>query len=1424
MITGIDKSSGPSVFLSGLSGTTLAGRISGVASDVMLTISVGDQVVGVVRGNLTDPSQDQAGPVSRGFEVDVPQSLFDDKDHEIKVYVSGTTNPLTVTPRALRFGSTVKSGGIAEPSPKALPELAVVAPQAEVASADPRCPAQFDPDFYLLHNVDVKDAGIDAWEHYSQQGWRELRSPCATFSTFAYFADDPSRISSGEIPFLQWVSEGAVAIAKVERRTAILSSFLTDADVNSIRSLVDPLYTLFSNHQCTPGCEEEFVLSSPYAGTRFNPLFDGEYYAQQAKIKGSANFLRRHYLSEGWKSGLSPHPLFDAGYYESQLGAELDQPALVHFLETGWKANLSPHPLFDVKHYASRAGINERICPLLHYMLLATADAEPHFLFSDSWFGRAVGEAIVESETGLSPLQLYLTHREFQTLTTHLYFDPRHYSREIERLASGPLKSELQQNSHGMSPLEHYIQHGSRVGLAPCAHFWPEFYALQVSKAQPSTRIKPSGAGYLRHYLTDGGRKQFSPNPVLDPRFMSENIPDYDVERHEPLTFIMSKQPGDRPNTSRLFDPAAYFDHYHDVSEKELCPIEHFILYGMYEERKPRQFYSIDYARRAWGHSVKRTILENYLFDQATTQKTRLLFTSHDATRTGAPGIVLRLIKDFSKLPGVECYCILDRGGELLPEFESFAHTYVLERSVYEIGTDNEVHRQEISKILRGISIDYAICNSIETRHISQYLNELRIPTIMLMHEVPDYYPKSELEFTLRQLSHIIFPSNYVKNKMAKKVDLDDRFFSVIGQGLLNEEFLHWSRDRARAEVLKELSLPASAFVVLGCGTVDFRKGVDHFVAAAVQVIPKSMKDDKDPIYFVWFGQGDYGHGTPVGFVLDQLRQQGIEDRVRFVGQRANMPKYMASCDVFFMSSRADPFPCVVHEAMASGLPVVHFREGGGAGELVQGDGIAVDMGDVAAAGAAILSYHQDRARRDRTGRSARTRIGAEWKSPDYAAKIAQVLANTFGATEDLAKIRHALSSRDHAMPPHALVDHAVSSAPASNLRSPIYFLSPDWTVSGVNSYTSNLIKGLRQLGWDARLLFTRGNFTAFNEDLNGQPILPDVPWSFCYPERKDVASICKALQTFLADAPPCIVVPNYDYVGSSIAPVTSPKVRWAGVAHSDHIEHYEHVYRLGHYWDAIVPVSGRVRDGIVALNATFGDKVHLIYCGVPAYDGPRIVRDAEKIRLVYAGRMVTEQKQVQRYLQLATSLNEAGIPFELHLVGDGERLADLRNSSAHLASVKIHGRCSREETLAIMATCDVFVLLSDYEGLPMALVEAMSVGLVPVVYPIRSGIGEVVTPGQNGFISSSPSIATVTHIIRQLHSNRRQLEAVSEAARATIGNLGLSVEHMARAYSELFENVLRKAQTDNGSERVPSFAWRSLDGSLPPVNVESFL
>ena len=62
---------------------------------------------------------------------------------------------------------------------------------------------------------------------------------------------------------------------------------------------------------------------------------------------------------------------------------------------------------------------------------------------------------------------------------------------------------------------------------------------------------------------------------------------------------------------------------------------------------------------------------------------------------------------------------------------------------------------------------------------------------------------------------------------------------------------------------------------------------------------------------------------------MERIRKGPLKESVVYLGSRADIPDILATFDVFFLPTRAEPFGMVVIEAMASGIPVVASHVGG---------------------------------------------------------------------------------------------------------------------------------------------------------------------------------------------------------------------------------------------------------------------------------------------------------------------------------------------------------------------------------------------------------------------------------------------------------------------------------------------------------------
>ncbi len=328
-----------------------------------------------------------------------------------------------------------------------------------------------------------------------------------------------------------------------------------------------------------------------------------------------------------------------------------------------------------------------------------------------------------------------------------------------------------------------------------------------------------------------------------------------------------------------------------------------------------------------------------------TTPRRRVLFVSHEATRTGAPKIILNILKHFAGNCDIQCETILNSGGHLAGEFEKYSTVDCLNVS----RENHEELRKQIGKTLAREKKNrpiLAICNSMESRFIAKELAALDIPVIMLVHELPSSYSEEDYQGVFETARKVVFPVNAVKEAAHDKTSIPIAKSTVLSQGLLDPTFGSGiTRETAYSQIRKELHLPENSFVVLGCGTLDLRKGIDHYTNIARRVIRNNHT--LTPVHFVWVGEGPRWTHSTYHYVQLDLEKSPARDYVHFIGERDNVEPYFVGADAFMMSSRVDPFPCVIHEAMAASLPVITFANSGGAAEAIDdGAGFIVPYAD----------------------------------------------------------------------------------------------------------------------------------------------------------------------------------------------------------------------------------------------------------------------------------------------------------------------------------------------------------------------------------------------------------------------------------------------------------------------------------------------
>ena len=143
--------------------------------------------------------------------------------------------------------------------------------------------------------------------------------------------------------------------------------------------------------------------------------------------------------------------------------------------------------------------------------------------------------------------------------------------------------------------------------------------------------------------------------------------------------------------------------------------------------------------------------------------------------------------------------------------------------------------------------------------------------------------------------------------------------------------------------------------------------------------------------------------------------------------------------------------------------------------------------------------------------------------------------------------------------------------------------------------------------------------------------------------------------------------------------------------------------------------------------------------------------RSDDPLRLVFCGRL-TNWKGVETILLTLSSLPRV----QLDIIGDGPSAPMLHSLCNHLGlqdRIVWHGRLKASELDRAIAAAHVAVLMSSYEGLSHALLEAAHHGL-PLIASNCGGNPEVIQDGQNGILIPYGDTARLREAIQTLHSN----------------------------------------------------------------------
>ncbi|MFI5089783.1 MAG: glycosyltransferase family 4 protein [Terriglobales bacterium] len=349
-----------------------------------------------------------------------------------------------------------------------------------------------------------------------------------------------------------------------------------------------------------------------------------------------------------------------------------------------------------------------------------------------------------------------------------------------------------------------------------------------------------------------------------------------------------------------------------------------------------------------------------------------------------------------------------------------------------------------------------------------------------------------------------------------------------------------------------------------------------------------------------------------------------------------------------------------------------------------------------------------------------------------------------------------------------------------------------DWhTQGGPVTFIRRLCPALSEFGWSPKVILAPSPWPC-KFDL-GEKNLPAevVPWSYSFGQLGN--HFARAIASFAPD-----VVVGFAIRGAPLAMRRlyrrgSCSARFLDTIQSDLASEYRRARSNSDFLAALGAVSEgavqRARSEIPEIR----DRVFRIHCPVPCADTPPAVRvEGGPIRLAYLGIVRHHEKRVLDLIPLASELLTRSVDFELTIIGGGSERAQLERELSALpgATQRIHftGMLPNPQALEVLSRQHVLLLLSEVEGQPIALLEAMALRLVPVVTDLPA-LREVVVHGENGFLAPVAATAAFASHIATLAAHPELREQITLANWRHVRE-NHEIRNAVRRFAELLETV----------------------------------
>ena len=320
----------------------------------------------------------------------------------------------------------------------------------------------------------------------------------------------------------------------------------------------------------------------------------------------------------------------------------------------------------------------------------------------------------------------------------------------------------------------------------------------------------------------------------------------------------------------------------------------------------------------------------------------------------------------------------------------------------------------------------------------------------------------------------------------------------------------------------------------------------------------------------------------------------------------------------------------------------------------------------------------------------------------------------------------------------------------------------------GVLSVIKNLLKYSSNPAIENHVIFT------INKDRIPEYEMPVLEGAvsrqlFYYSPKWNFYYTCKQLAKLLPDEKAVVVAHDWLELGMmSNLGLQNPAVQ---MVHGNYAYYYGMAQRHKGAVDRFICISPVIYKQLCAILP--GRENDIYYCRFPVPHIKPLEKYNEILKMFYCVRSLNdENKQFVLLPRIGAILQAANVNVHWTIVGSGIDKGDVGKLMNDSQNLSLFPSLTNEEILNLLPQYNLFILPSLKEGFPVALVEAMKAGLVPLVTNWDKATEELVVQGETGFYFESGDAGGYAKAIQLLNANRAILKKMGDAGRQKANEL----------------------------------------------------